>query len=77
MTTAVVQARDAGELTQEAPTKDIALLLANMVNSTAIFTQTAGSFSVVREVFDSATRVIATGYGAGSRQKATSARSRA
>jgi TetR/AcrR family transcriptional regulator, transcriptional repressor for nem operon len=63
MTTAVIQARDAGELAKEAPTKDIALLLANMVNSTAIFTQTAGSFSVVRDVFESANRVIATGYG--------------
>ena len=60
---AVTQARENGELTQDAPINDIGLLLANMVNSTAIMTQVAGNFTVVREVFESATRVIISGYG--------------
>jgi len=71
MTTAVDQARDAGELDREAPVKDIALLLANMVNSTAIFTQTAGTFAIVPEVFDSAIRVLVTNYGAGRRHESS------
>lgn len=60
---AVTQARDEGELRSDAPVKDIALLLANMVNSTAIFTQVSGNFAVVHDCFDSATRVIFSGYG--------------
>ena len=59
---AVSQAREKRELASEAPTEDIALLLSNMVNSTAIFTQVAGNFKVVRDVFESATRVIIAGY---------------
>jgi hypothetical protein len=63
MHTAVNQARDASELRADAPVDDIALLLANMVNSTAIFTQVAGNFEVVRDCFGSAARVIFSGYG--------------
>lgn len=63
--TAVEQARSSGELTPDAPVDDIARILANAVNSTAIFTQVAGSFSNVREFFASAERVISIGYGAG------------
>ena len=41
---AVTQARENGELTQDAPINDIGLLLANMVNSTAIMTSGRGEF---------------------------------
>jgi AcrR family transcriptional regulator len=64
---AVTQARESGELSKDAPINDIGLLLANMVNSTAIMTQVAGNFLVVREVFESVTRVIMSGYGPPSR----------
>jgi TetR/AcrR family transcriptional repressor of nem operon len=62
---AVTRARDEGELRSDTPVNDIALLLANMVNSTAIFTQVSGNFAVVRDCFGSATRVIFSGYGTG------------
>lgn len=72
---AVTQARNDGELRKDAPVKDIALLLANMVNSTAIFTQVSGNFTVVRDCFGSATRVIFSGYGTNGTDSLTSATS--
>jgi TetR/AcrR family transcriptional repressor of nem operon len=60
---AVRDAQRAGELRSDAPLDDIALLLVNIVNSSSVFTQDAGSFERLEQFFDTFSRVVLSAYG--------------
>jgi AcrR family transcriptional regulator len=60
---AVRDAQRAGELSSDAPLDDIALLLVNIVNSSSVFTQDAGSFERLEQFFDTFSRVVLSAYG--------------
>jgi len=51
-----------GELREDAPLDDIAFLLINIVNSSSVFTQDAGSFERLEQFFDTFSRVVLGAY---------------
>lgn len=55
---AVEDARRRGELRPDTPVEDIAFLLANMVNSSSVFTQDAGSFERLELYFEVFSRIV-------------------
>lgn len=54
-----------GELVENAPTDDIAFLIVNLVNSSSVFTQDAGSFERLEQFYQAFSRAV---LGAYSRQ---------
>jgi len=60
--TAVQQAHDKGELRPDSPLEDIAFLLANIVNTSATFTQDAGSIERLAAFFETVARVMTSAY---------------
>lgn len=56
--TAFAHAVDVGELAPDAPREDLALLVMNLVNSSSVFTQDAGSFDRLEHFFGAFQRVI-------------------
>ncbi|KQT46179.1 TetR family transcriptional regulator [Aureimonas sp. Leaf454] len=59
---AVRNAHRRGELREDAPLDDIAFLLVNIVNSSSVFTQDAGSFERLEQFFDTFSRVVLSAY---------------
>lgn len=59
---AVETARSRGELRDDAPVDDIALLIVNIVNSSSVFTQDTGSFERLEEFFAAFSRVVLSAY---------------
>lgn len=55
---AFAHAAEVGELAPEAPREDLALLVMNLVNSSSVFTQDAGSFDRLEQFFGAFQRVI-------------------
>jgi len=51
-----------GELIENAPTDDIAFLILNLVNSSSIFTQDAGSFDKLEQFYRVFSRVVLAAY---------------
>lgn len=60
--TAVQMALDKGELRADSPIDDIAFLLANIVNTSATFTQDAGSIERLAAFFATVSRVVSSAY---------------
>lgn len=76
---AFAQATAAGELAADAPREDLALLVINLVNSSSVFTQDAGSFERLEQFFGAFERVMLDLYlmpgaaaGSGARRRAQS-----
>jgi AcrR family transcriptional regulator len=67
--TAFEQARAAGELRADAPLDDLSLLVVNLVNSSSVFIQDAGSFDRLEEFFGAFERVILRAYAGEGRPK--------
>ena len=61
---AVQMAQDKGELRPDSPLDDIAFLLANIVNTSATFTQDAGSIERLAAFFETVSRVVSLAYAA-------------
>ncbi len=59
---AVQMAHDKGELRPDSPLDDIAFLLANIVNTSATFTQDAGSIERLAAFFETVSRVVSSAY---------------
>lgn len=59
---AVKNAHRRGELSNDAPLDDIALLIVNIVNSSSIFTQDAGSFERLEQFFQAFSHVVLSAY---------------
>lgn len=59
---AVDMAYRKGELVADAPVKDIAFLLVNIVNSSSVFTQDAGNFERLELFFEAFSRVMLSAY---------------
>lgn len=55
---AFLNAVESGEIPPEAPLADLALLVMNLVNSSSVFTQDAGSFERLEQFFGAFERVI-------------------
>lgn len=55
---AFAHAAEIGELAPDAPREDLALLVMNLVNSSSVFTQDAGSFERLEQFFGAFQRVI-------------------
>ncbi len=55
---AFAHAAEVGELSPHAPREDLALLVMNLVNSSSVFTQDAGSFARLEHFFGAFQRVI-------------------
>jgi AcrR family transcriptional regulator len=60
--TAFAQACASGELREDAPRDDLALLVVNLVNSSSVFIQDAGSFTRLEEFFTAFERVMLRAY---------------
>jgi TetR/AcrR family transcriptional repressor of nem operon len=65
ITTALRQAVEKGEIVQDTPVQDAALILTNIVNSSSVFSQDAGSFSRLEEFYAVFARFFFRSYGAG------------
>lgn len=61
---AVQSAFDRGELKPDAPLDDIAFLIANIVNSSGVFTQDAGDFDRLEQFFGTVENVLLAAYAA-------------
>jgi len=61
---AVQTAFDRGELGPDAPLDDIAFLIANIVNSSGVFTQDAGDFDRLEQFFATVENVLLAAYAA-------------
>lgn len=59
---AVQMAHEKGEIVDDAPLDDIAFLLVNIVNSSSVFTQDAGSFERLEQFFEAFNRVMLSAY---------------
>lgn len=59
---AVLRAREKEELRTESPLEDIAFLLTNIVNTSATFTQDAGSIDRLAAFFSTVSRVLTSAY---------------
>lgn len=59
---AVRNAHRRGELRDDAPLDDLAFLLVNIVNSSSVFTQDAGSFERLEQFFETFSRVVLSAY---------------
>lgn len=62
ITVAVKNAHRRGELRPDAPLDDISFLLVNIVNSSSVFTQDAGSFERLEQFFEAFSRVVLSAY---------------
>jgi TetR/AcrR family transcriptional repressor of nem operon len=59
---AVQTAVDRGELRPDAPLDDIAFMIANIVNSSGVFTQDAGNFDRLEQLFSTIENVLVAAY---------------
>jgi AcrR family transcriptional regulator len=64
---AVQTAFDRGELKPDAPLDDIAFLIANIVNSSGVFTQDAGNFERLEQLFATVENILLAAYATNSR----------
>jgi TetR/AcrR family transcriptional repressor of nem operon len=66
---AVQTAVDRGELKPDAPLDDIAFMIANIVNSSGVFTQDAGNFDRLEQLFATIENVLVAAYAAPARAR--------
>lgn len=64
ITVAIRQSMERGEILARTPVRDAAFLLSNIVNSSSVFSQEAGSFETLEEFYNSFSRFFFDAYGA-------------